>query len=212
MFARAPVPGASCSIDQGWPRMADSIPPKTARNQCSDLSPQRYDLLLPLANERGVRSAIASLSPTVTLHATTGQNWLSQLHRHVAGRDDCIRCRMGEVEVPQFSCSTGKIVDGVTGRSEDAALPFTSAASGLLLAVAVMRIARGELSMGARNDWRLHFDSPHKLVTAGVRRCKEGCASFLRPHVRAKLRRSGKYFALDTEAFAITTESTSGAP
>jgi hypothetical protein len=58
---------------------------------------------------------------------------LSQLHRHIAGIDDCVFCRAGEILPVTFGCSTSEVVNPV-GQRSDAALPFLSAASGLMLA------------------------------------------------------------------------------
>ncbi len=60
---------------------------------------EHFDVVLPLANECDVRSLVASRSFAVCLHATTGENWLSQLHRHIAGKDDCIACRTAGVSI-----------------------------------------------------------------------------------------------------------------
>src|SRR5690348_5542772 len=66
----------------------------------------RPDLILPLANERGVRRAIAHRHEPVILHATTSRSWQAQMHRHIAGLDDCIDCRVRGVAAPaRFGCS-----------------------------------------------------------------------------------------------------------
>ncbi len=51
----------------------------------SKIAEEDHDVVLGLANEHDVRHWIASRNNTVTLHATTGVNWLSQLHRHIIG-------------------------------------------------------------------------------------------------------------------------------
>ncbi len=80
-----------------------------------------YDLVMPLANERGVRAAIQGRQSTVLLSATTGNDWQAQLHRHVAGVDDCTICRIPP-DTPQLSCSTSTVE--AAGREVDATLPF----------------------------------------------------------------------------------------
>ena len=162
----------------------------------SKLVKESYDVVLGLANDYDVRHYIASRSHTVTLHATTGVNWLSQLHRHVAGLDDCIWCRAGKITNPTFQCSTAdvKSPDGV---KTDAALPFLSAASGLMLATALQRLQIGELANQDRNDWRWDFDSSHKLASSSLRQCREGCTRTLPREVRQNINRQGRWRHLD---------------
>jgi hypothetical protein len=92
---------------------------------------RQYDVILALANDRGVRQFLQGRQPTVLLHATTSPNWQAQLHRHVAGRDDCIACRLPPAP-PAFVCSTEEI-ETPGGQSFDAAIPPLSALAGLLL-------------------------------------------------------------------------------
>jgi molybdopterin/thiamine biosynthesis adenylyltransferase len=93
----------------------------------------RPDLVLPLANERSVRQQVASRGEPIILHATTSSLWEAQVHRHIPGRDDCIACRMPPpVSQVQFGCSAVRVA-GSGSRSSDAALPFLSAAAGVLL-------------------------------------------------------------------------------
>lgn len=169
---------------------------------------EKYDVILGLANDRNVRHLIASRNATVTLHATTGANWLSQVHRHIAGRDDCIWCRAGEVQTPLLGCSTGK-VERPDGTSSDAALPFLSAASGLMLATALQRLQPGELAVGARNDWRWDFDSPFRMASSGARRCRDDCRRVHPAHLRQRINEGTRWAALDgaTEAGAGSTEA-----
>jgi ThiF family len=162
----------------------------------SDLSKQKYDLVLGLANDHNVRHFIASRNHTVVLHATTGENWLSQLHRHIAGLDDCIWCRAGEVATPAFKCSTSD-VQTPEGKKADAALPFLSAASGLMLATVLARLSRGELSDVDRNDWRWDFGSPYRMASSSSRTCREDCRTVLPVKVRQKLNEGTRWAHLD---------------
>jgi hypothetical protein len=164
-------------------------------DQCSAVR-EKFDVILGLANDRNVRHFIASRNATVTLHATTGTNWLSQLHRHITGRDDCIWCRAGEVEVPIFGCSTGT-VERSDGTTSDAALPFLSAASGLMLATALQRLQDGELGGGERNDWRWDFDSPYLMAASGVRKCREECRRVHGPNLRRRMNEGTRWEDLD---------------
>lgn len=151
-------------------------------------SPPRPDLQLCLANERGIRPTVAALGEPVLLHATTSSNWTAELHRHIAGRDDCPACRLPEVSRPQFKCSTGP-ADPTRSDSGDAALPFLSAAAGLMLAIALCQLPDGgELITGSQNHWRLSFEEGPVLRSS---RWQHGrCPHMLTRPVRATLQRA----------------------
>lgn len=118
---------------------------------------KRRDLVLVLANERNVRTEVASMGEPLLLHATTSPNWTAELHRHVADVDDCPGCRIPETARPSFGCSSGAAVPGSDG-SGDAALPFLSAAAGLMLAVALLDLGhRQTLLAGRFNHWPLNM-------------------------------------------------------
>jgi hypothetical protein len=118
---------------------------------------------------------MAQRRSVVALHATTSHDWMATLHRHVAGIDDCIRCRTRDMRTPEFACSTAQVEDVATGEKRDASLPFLSAASGLMLATALQKLQRGELSTGDINEWRWDFGSAFKMARSGRRECLAGC-------------------------------------
>ncbi len=134
-----------------------------------------FDLILVLANDHDVRTRVAQRLAPVVLHATTGTAWLSQLHRHIAGRDDCIRCRTHDIRPGTFACSTGPAPISAVKASEDRALPFLSAASGLMLATALQRHQVSELQEDPWNDWRWDFASAYKMSSGGQRQCTDSC-------------------------------------
>lgn len=134
-----------------------------------------FDLVLVLANDYDVRTRVANRGAPVVLHATTGVTWLSQLHRHIAGLDDCIRCRTNDIRHGGFACSTGSASTPATQSSEDRALPFLSAASGLMLATALQRFQISELQEDPWNDWRWDFDSTYQMSRGGRRKCTDNC-------------------------------------
>jgi hypothetical protein len=141
----------------------------------------RPDLVLILANERGVRAHAPALGEPILLHATTSSFWTAELHRHLPTTDDCPACRIPAGTAPTFACSTGPV--GPEPGSGDAALPFLSAAAGLMLTVALYQLAHGEpLIAGRHNHWRMSFEHgvglhhfvhaprcPHTLSTAARR-------------------------------------------
>jgi molybdopterin/thiamine biosynthesis adenylyltransferase len=165
----------------------------------SSLVEQNYDVVLGLANDHDVRHLIASRNYTVTLHATTGANWLSQLHRHITGLDDCIWCRLGEIKTPAFKCATVEVKVSRESKT-DAALPFLSAASGLMLATALQRLQLGELANQDRNDWRWDFDSPYKIASSSFRRCREECSRIQPAYIRRKMNANSRWWALDGDS------------
>ncbi|SDL17364.1 hypothetical protein SAMN05428985_110186 [Nocardioides sp. YR527] len=120
----------------------------------------RPDLLLVLANEHGVRDAVAQRGEPLLLHATTSANWTAELHRHIPGRDDCPACRLPTKTQASFACSEGH-ADPTDGQSGDAALPFLSAASGLLLCAALLDLRTDRhLLEGRDNHWLAHLELP----------------------------------------------------
>lgn len=164
-------------------------------DECDVAMHEVFDVVLGLANDRNVRHLIASRNTGITLQATTGTNWLSQLHRHILGTDDCIWCRTGEVENVEFGCSTSP-VEEPGGRRNDAALPFLSAASGLMLATALQQLQMGTLAAHKCNDWRWDFASLHNMASCGHRSCRTGCTRILSSAVRRKLNKQCRWRAL----------------
>ncbi len=138
----------------------------------------RPDLVLPLANERAVRHLIACRYDPIVLHATTSQSWQAQFHRHISGIDDCMTCRMRDLRGGILDCSTGTIPDA-DGQSRDAALPFLSAAAGLLLTSSLYRLAEGNLTAGALNHFCLDLSLGHRLVQSSIWNCKDTCVNRL---------------------------------
>jgi molybdopterin/thiamine biosynthesis adenylyltransferase len=156
-------------------------------HECADISRQYFDVVLALANDHGVRESLTQRHAAISLQATTGENWLSQLHRHILGRDGCIWCRTGEVKTPVFGCSSAQ-VEQPDGAQSDAALPFLSAASGLMLATALQRLASGEQNDDLANCWSWDFGSECRMTpTPAVRGCREGCALIPPASVRKRL-------------------------
>jgi molybdopterin/thiamine biosynthesis adenylyltransferase len=105
-----------------------------------------YDIVLALANERGAREALQDRRSPVLLHATTSPNHQAQFHRHLPGKDDCIRCR-----VPGTAAKTACATAPVTEARSDAALPYLSGLAGLMLAAALARHGVGMLADGDAN-------------------------------------------------------------
>lgn len=193
----------------GWPSgdaafkadtIANLLPNATVHkkwfDECSNEMEMGFDLVLALANDREVRHGLMGLNASISLQGTTGRNWTSHLHRHILGKDDCIWCRTGEIAQVRFGCSTVPIIasDGIVS---DAALPFLSAASGLMVVTALQRLQVGELETDDANDWCLDFSSSRRLTRAGVRRCRTDCTRVYAPHIRTAINATRKWRHLD---------------
>jgi hypothetical protein len=152
-----------------------------------------YDTVLALANERGVRSALQLRQPPVLLHATTSANWQAQSHRHIRGVDDCIVCRLPGAPA-ELACSTAEIV---ADTGIDAALPFLSAAAGLLLAADLVRLSAGLLADSDLNFKALHFDGVEPLAQDARYGCCAGCRTWLAPELRRLIAAGTSFSRLD---------------
>jgi hypothetical protein len=149
----------------------------------------RHDLVLPLANERGVRRLIAQRGEPLLLHATTSPNWTAELHRHLPGQDDCIDCRLPETTTPRLQCSTGP-ADTTNNKSPDAALPFLSAAAGLMLAAALAELPGGPAMTGRMNHWQLDLTLSAPLLSPHQHEQRQACREQPAPHLRRLIRES----------------------
>lgn len=166
-----------------------------------------FDLVLALANEEGVRSALQARAVTVLLHATTTPNWTTIAHRHVAGVDDCIVCRLPG-EDPAFTCSSAQIEED--GASTDASLPFLAAASGLFLLRDIIALQTGHLLDERSNYAALSF----KEATPATRRLTWECRSACRVRMpaQARLSRTADTRYGDLDGAAASPKLTSGCP
>jgi hypothetical protein len=134
----------------------------------------RHDLVLPLANERGVRRLVAYRGEPLLLHATTSSDWTAELHRHLPDRDDCIDCRLPDTTAPQMQCSTGP-TDATDSTSPDAALPFLSAAAGLMLAGVLATLPDGPAMAGRFNHWQLDLALSTPLIRVHQHQQRQAC-------------------------------------
>lgn len=157
-----------------------------------------HDLVLPLANEHGVRQQIANLGLPIVFHATTSKANEAQLHRHVPHRDDCISCRMPKERAQvQFECSEAPI-QTKDGRSIDAALPHLSLSAALMLQAALYRLADPTFRASRHNWWRLTFSAREKVFRRGRYQCDSSCLGGLSDPVRKRLYVDGRWKHWDT--------------
>jgi hypothetical protein len=152
-----------------------------------------FDTILPLANGPGVRHSIASMGRNVLMHASTSPNWTAELHRHLAGRDDCLDCRMGSESQTTFDCSTGPAPTRGGESGPDTALPFLSAAAGLLLLSGLIRLQEGIMDSGPANHWRVFLNFPRRITQAIPWSCHDGCTVVLPAAARAAINAGTKW-------------------
>ena len=146
-----------------------------------------FDTVLVLANERDVRTRMSHRNDPIQFQATTSRTWLAQLHRHIAGIDGCVRCRMSDIRTAQLSCSEGAASTADAPRRPDAALPFLSLASGLMLASELQHLQLGEFGSSSENRWDWDFKSAHQMTDSGIRLCRDDCTIILSPRTRQQI-------------------------
>ena len=148
---------------------------------------EAFDTVLVLANEQSVRTDVSHRNDPIQFQATTDRNWRSQLHRHIVGIDGCVRCRMLDIKNPSFKCGDGASTTEEQPKRPDAALPFLSLASGLMLVCALHHMRDGEFGRSRENRWDWDFRSTHLMADNGIRSCREDCALIHPPSVRREI-------------------------
>ena len=156
-------------------------------------SKHSFDTVLVLANERDVRSIVSARNDPIQLQATTGQSWLSQLHRHISGRDDCVRCRTADIRPPQLACSAASTATDEEPERPDAALPFLSAASGLMLVSALQHLQHGDIGMGQMNMWNWDFRNIRRMARASRCSCRDDCSIALSLEARRQIAQATRW-------------------
>ena len=193
--AAALIPGA-VAVPKWW-------------NDWSASDPASPDVLIPVANDFGVRAAIAAYSHPATIHATTSRNWTAELHRHLLDRDDCPACRFPE-DAPAFACASAsgtpaarladeEPLDEKAEPVKDAALPFLSAAAGLLLLAGLLQLQHGQWSTHQRNHWRIFFDDSSRTLRPSKWPRIQRCTATASPSVRRAVHSETRWRTLDPE-------------
>jgi len=138
---------------------------------------KRPDLILPLANEFGVRWAIANSVPPLSIYGTTRGDWGANLGRHVPLVEPCLGCRFGEADTePSFLCATGSLDERPTGEAtNDAALPFLSMSAAVVALSELQKLAHPSYPV---NDAfvDLDFKGPWAYVAHHRRSFRRPCA------------------------------------
>ena len=156
------------------------------------------DVFIPVANDQGVRPATATYGHPAVLHATTSPNWSAELHRHLLEADDCIACRIPE-NAPRFACASDSDDESGPRKPNDAALPFLSAASGLLLVSGLVQLQLGRWTSHPRNHWRLFFDESAAAVDASRWVCNQSCSAVPPAPIRRLIHGHTRWAGLDPE-------------
>lgn len=167
-IAAALIPGAR-SFPNSWDAWAatDAAPP---------------DVIIPAANDYGVRGHLATYSHPMAITGATSPNWTADLHLYRAGVDGCIDCRHPNTGEPAFACSTASVPASDDG-STDASLSFLSGTAALLCAAALLRLQAGELT-SEYNHWQLAFHPTRRTITANKLHCQGGTTHALNEHLR----------------------------
>ncbi|MBX3352992.1 MAG: ThiF family adenylyltransferase [Phycisphaeraceae bacterium] len=132
------------------------------------------DLVLPLADQGGIRRQVSLSGKNYLAHATTdGGSWEAQAHRHVRGKDDCPACRVPDKSAaPAFPCSQGSVASGSV--KFDASLPFLSAGAALMLLAQLGHLQGGRIPTPNIYRWRFDGRNPARPGRHG---CRAGCDS-----------------------------------
>lgn len=178
--------------------LAGATPVPAWWHEFVESDPPAPDVVLSLANEHGVRAAVAAYGHPAVVHASTSPNWSAELHRHLLEQDDCISCRLPEA-APRFKCATAPAA--APARSEnpgnDAALPFLSGAAGLLLLAGIAQLQEGVWATHRANHWRWWFDDSARVASAHRWQCAATCASTPAQSVRRVVHAATRWHELD---------------
>ena len=145
--------------------------------------PPASELIVPAANEFGVRGSLASYGHPIALTGTTSLDWTAELHVYRSGVDGCIDCRHPNTNSPAFPCSTVTIPTA-TDASVDAALAFLSGTAALMTVAAVARLQAGD-SFDILNHWTVAFRPSRRTIEGDRYECNGGTAHGPDPRVRA---------------------------
>jgi hypothetical protein len=163
-------------------------------------NPASPDMVLAVANDFGVRAKVAAYGHPATMNATTSRNWSAELHRHLIGTDGCISCRHREGGVAKLICATAPMPEQKAETGRDAALPFLSAASGLMLAAGVIQLQHRRWANHDRNHWSVWFDAA--AASASRHSCEISCSGTPSAAARRAIHGTTRWAPLDPSAAA----------
>ncbi|MGH3217861.1 MAG: ThiF family adenylyltransferase [Streptosporangiaceae bacterium] len=162
----------------------------------------RLDLLIPAGGERNIRRNLGLLGLPLMIQGATSPDWQVQLHRHGPG-DSCPAGRFRSEPTADMACSTGPLpVDSDPAdqdESTDAALPFLSAAAGLLVVAAFTQLGHGYLAQPVNQHGLLFGAGAQVDWWNTITRCWPECNHRLSLGVRRKLNAGRRWSALDDQ-------------
>lgn len=140
------------------------------------LSLQDFDIVIPVANENGVRNAVQRNYPPLMIHGTTGPDWDAFFGRHIPLCDDCLGCRFPKhAAVPL--CSQGTL-DPMASADEGlritGALPFLSLAAGTMALAELTKLSVPDYPVNP-NSAILSFKAEAIKFIPVDRRCVTTC-------------------------------------
>jgi molybdopterin/thiamine biosynthesis adenylyltransferase len=163
----------------------------------------RPDLVIPTANDRGVRHSIQAQVPPLQIYGTTGRNWDAFLGRHIPLREDCLACRFPRPPAegePPLACSTAPISELPQTQERplmDAALPFLSTAAGLLAVAELLKSTTIEYPAGP-NFACLDFQGDLSDFVLDERRPASSCQCAAQSRIWPTLNGKSRFSSLST--------------
>jgi hypothetical protein len=162
----------------------------------------RPDLLIPAGGERNIRRNLGLLGLPLMIQGATSPDWQVQLHRH-GPSDSCPACRFrGQEATAELACSTGLLPaapDTADDAETDAALPFLSAAAGLLVAAALTQLENGYLDQPVNQHGLLFGADTQVDWWNTITRCSPTCTGRLTQSVRRRLNVGHRWTVLDDQ-------------
>lgn len=163
----------------------------------------RPDLLIPAGGERNIRRNLGLLGLPLMIQGATSPDWQVQLHRH-GPSDSCPGCRFPDQEATaELACSTGPLPAAPDtaddAESTDAALPFLSAAAGLLVAAALTQLENGYLGQPVNQHGLLFGADTQVDWWNTITRCSPACTGRLTQSARCQLNAGRRWAILDDQ-------------
>lgn len=159
------------------------------------------DLLIPAGGERNIRRNLGMLGLPLMIQGATSPDWQVQLHRH-GPSDGCPACRFPAEPTVDFACSTGALpvtTDTEGDDSPDAALPFLSAAAGLLVVAALTQLEDGYLDQPVNQHGLLFGPAAHIDWWNTITSCRPNCSARLPVNLRRQLNAGRRWAGLDDQ-------------
>jgi hypothetical protein len=161
----------------------------------------RPDLLIPAGGERSIRHNLGHLGLPLMMQGATSPDWQVQLHRH-GPTDSCPACRFPKRATAEMACSVGHLPatpERVDDESTDAALPFLSAAAGLLVVAALTQLENGYLDQPVCQHGLLFGADTQVDWWNTIARCSPTCTSRLTQSTRRRLNAGRRWAVLEDQ-------------